>query len=333
MTFVKKFPQWMVDQIKEDLEPHKKGISVDNLKNFCGRNDILHCSVLYEIRKGKVFVSENVNNGYWSRRDCVTKALNQLVELVHVPDVTILLYLWDCFDENTNIPLVVFSKNKITGKNNILMPDFEALCAWRCPLEQINFASKMYPWKNKREKAVWRGSTTGGRFSLNNYENFPRYKLVVLSKKRPDLIDARFTNVCQYDSEEVKRKLEEFSVNCLTVQDQIRYKYQILVDGNTAAWSRAIWQLFSNSVIFKQESTNIQWFYRNLEPNKNYIPVANDLSDLVEKINWAKKHDNEAKKIMLSANEFANNNLKQSDIFLYLYLLLIEISKLEKNIH
>ena len=45
--------------------------------------------------------------------------------------------------------------------------------------------------------------------------------------------------------------------------------------------------------MLKQDSPYYEHFYKSLEPGKHYIPFKRDLSDLKEKILWAKKHDEE----------------------------------------
>ena len=35
----------------------------------------------------------------------------------------------------------------------------------------------------------------------------------------------------------------------------------------------------------------MQWFYDELRPWHNYVPVAPDISDLVEKVNWLNRND------------------------------------------
>jgi hypothetical protein len=51
------------------------------------------------------------------------------------------------------------------------------------------------PWANKTDKAVWRGSTTGGVFTLKNWRYKPRSKLVSLCKNHTSHCDAGFVNV------------------------------------------------------------------------------------------------------------------------------------------
>lgn len=325
-----RIPEWMTAQIQEDLAPYRNGISTKLLEeteaSYRAQCDSLF--VRYEIVDRKVAAFADDATKKKDRFEIVTKALQQLADCVAIPDQTFLVSLHDSFDSPLNGPLLVFGKNRETAKTNILIPDFEALLGHGKLLQKVDQGIKKFPWDKKVKKAFWRGATTGGIFTLANYKMFPRYQLASLSKKHSQLIDAAFTDIVQYENEAVKKKLRKFCGDYKSVYDHLKYKYQVLVDGNTCAYSRAIWQLFSNCVIFKQESPNIQWYYGALQPYIHYIPVANNLSDLVEKISWAQNHDREAFEIMLRAREFALQNLQQSDTFLYLYLLLTEMGKL-----
>lgn len=61
--------------------------------------------------------------------------------------------------------------------------------------------------------------------------------------------------------------------------------------------------------------------------NIHYIPIKTDLSDLVEKLEWARNNDHEAKQIAKNGQKFANENLLPKDIFCYYAMLLDEFSK------
>lgn len=71
-----------------------------------------------------------------------------------------------------------------------------------------------------------------------------------------------------------------------------QYKYQINIDGTVAAY-RLPYLLAGNSVVLKQDSIYYEHFYNELQPWKHYIPFKSDLSDLLEKLQWAKEHDEE----------------------------------------
>jgi Glycosyl transferase family 90 len=112
--------------------------------------------------------------------------------------------------------------------------------------------------------------------------------------------------------------------------DSLRFKYLIDVDGNTCSFSRFYWILLSNSVPFKVESDNIQWYYGALTPFVHYIPVARDLSDLVERIDWARNHEEIVKGIAYNSCRFAKMHLFEPEVYKYLYLLLTKYAKLQR---
>lgn len=80
-------------------------------------------------------------------------------------------------------------------------------------------------------------------------------------------------------------------------------------------------------MIFKPQSKYYEYFYRDLQPNTHYIPVQTDLSDLIERIQWAKTNDAEAERIARNGQKFANENLLPQHIFCYYFHLLNEFRK------
>ena len=72
-----------------------------------------------------------------------------------------------------------------------------------------------------------------------------------------------------------------------------RYKYQIDIDGNTNSWPGLFWKLLSGSPVLKvaSPSGHRQWYYDRLRPWINFVPVAADMSDLVDKLRWLRQHD------------------------------------------
>lgn len=86
--------------------------------------------------------------------------------------------------------------------------------------------------------------------------------------------------------------------------------------------------LTGNSVVFKQESPFYEHFYKNLIPNVHYIPIERDLSDLVEKIQWAMNNDNKALIISQNGQQFARDNLLPTNILCYHVKLLQVITQI-----
>jgi len=74
-----------------------------------------------------------------------------------------------------------------------------------------------------------------------------------------------------------------------------RYKYVLIIDGNTQA-SNGHWGFALGSVpILITHPESRWWFKTELIPMVNYVPINYDLSDLVEKIEWLVTHDDEAR--------------------------------------
>lgn len=86
------------------------------------------------------------------------------------------------------------------------------------------------------------------------------------------------------------------------------YKYLVDVDGNSNAWSALFQKLLSGSVVLKVASPSNfrQWYYDELIPWVNFVPVESDMSDLVDKVHWLLEHDAEAKKIGENGAKLAN---------------------------
>lgn len=89
--------------------------------------------------------------------------------------------------------------------------------------------------------------------------------------------------------------------------DHHQYKYQINIDGTVAAY-RLPYLLAGDSVVFKQDSGYYEHFYGELRPWEHYIPVRADLGDLLDKIQWARDHDEEVTTVILTEVRNGFNN-------------------------
>lgn len=80
--------------------------------------------------------------------------------------------------------------------------------------------------------------------------------------------------------------------------------------------------LAGNSVVLKQDSPFYEHFYKQLTPFVHYIPFKRDLSDLVEKIEWAQQNEDEVLRIIRNAQKFTRDHLLPRNILCYHVLLL-----------
>ena len=69
-------------------------------------------------------------------------------------------------------------------------------------------------------------------------------------------------------------------------------------------------KLKSNSVVLHVESDQTQWYYDKLEPWVHYIPIKNDLSNLIDILCWCTSND-------VKCNEIAQNSINLMKTIVY----------------
>ena len=114
-------------------------------------------------------------------------------------------------------------------------------------------------------------------------------------------------------------------------ENHVQYKYLMSLDGTAAATPRFPLLLHSNSVVFKTMTNSQLWFFKALEPWIHYIPVKNDLTDLLSRLKWAMTHEQECKTISQNAQRLASEVLTHEDIYVYFYRLLAAYSSAQKE--
>lgn len=170
----------------------------------------------------------------------------------------------------------------------ILIPDtdFIASVGYEILRKEIDDGDK--GWEQKIPRLYWRGAPHGFVYRAYDPGNTlsQRKLLIDLSARFPDLCDATFS--------------------CTTSKnEQLDYKYLIDIDGEVNAWSGFFWKLYSRSVVFKVESHYEQWYYKDLSPWVHYIPVMADLSDILERYEWALDNDEACRCIAENGKDFA----------------------------
>ena len=169
------------------------------------------------------------------------------------------------------------------------------------------------PWDERTNILFFRGSSTG--YGSGPQSN-TRMRLAALSREHGDIMDCGITSfskrvkVChgcasRDDAVELRRLQKQF----VALRSQRRYKYMAVVDGHSAP-NRLATVMHFESVLFIVDSDAAtcgkeMWFSRFLLPNVHYVPVRNDLSDLVEKLRHALCHDAESRAIATRCRELA----------------------------
>ena len=272
----------------------------------------------------------------------------KLLKTHKIKDVDFIVYARDEIpslnkleNEILNIPAFMMSKdqNSLYEKNKLLLPDaFVMQNQWPILIAKIKQASIINPWDSKFNKIFWRGAATDGAYNTKNFAHLPRLNLVLLAKLYPDLIDAKFTSYPQISNDQDGQNAEAIlnillgeNLQRVDETDHLKYKYLISVDGNTCTWRRVPWIMLSSSVLIKQETAKMEWFYSSLKPYIHYIPVNESLTNLFSQLEWMKSHDAESQQISHNASNFVQNNLMPEHIDAHAAIILNEYHKLQKD--
>ncbi|EKX37850.1 hypothetical protein GUITHDRAFT_115990 [Guillardia theta CCMP2712] len=270
----------------------------------------------------------------WEKSNRVTNGLIQdiamVAQQVDLPDVEFIGFFHDGYGgvnlpDARNVCLPVFVQEKPRSSKGILATP-RSVQGFSDYILGTATKDNTIPLERKINKAFFRGTTTGGVYTLNNWKNFTRSKIVKASLDHPDLLDARFTRVVQYDSEKLVKVMENEGYLTEThVEHSEQWKYRMIVvpDGNSVP-DRLLDFLASNVVVLKQESENEEFWYQDLKPYEHYIPFKRDVSDLVEVIRKTLKNETLMTHVSDSSTHYVLANLNSDCIKCYLVHLLYE---------
>lgn len=349
-----KVPKIFLDQIHEDFVHMNKPLidqnDLDETEKLVFHKKEKDGYFRVKIIRGKIYYYTNIDpkEHLFERFRYVMDAISIVNKDHNIPDVDFMIYCGDVIYDNLKdfkAPIFVFALNKNYINNKILIPDALTLADrnWPTLYYYMEYLNKNIKWNDKTSKAIWRGSSTGNvkvndapdspsTFGLrsDNYFKFPRVKLIEFSRQHPDLIDAKFVSIVQADEQAKKIMTENYGIaEYMSKIDQLKYKIQFTIDGNTATYPGLLWRLRSNCVNLKVESDDYQWFNKFFKAGVDYVPVKRDLSDLKEKLEWTISHDKEASKFSKRANKTIDKYLKPTDLYWYMYALLREYSILQ----
>lgn len=182
--------------------------------------------------------------------------------------------------------LPVLAKARIIGKpmNGILVK-YEYDYHWSI----LNNFKDNYNWNEKENNIVWRGnSVTSYNKKYNRYDFISKYYKehnVGFTGNNPNISSDLFKDILQID-------------------EQLKYKYLICLEGNDVATSLK-WSLMSNSVVIMSKPIIEGWLMEGLlQPYVHYVPLNDDFSDLNEIIEWCRNNDDACKQISENATKW-----------------------------
>ncbi|RVE48818.1 hypothetical protein evm_006592 [Chilo suppressalis] len=298
----------MKDQVKKIIKKYHKPEST----SFCH----------YAVNKNQIYrkcYGKHVGFNMFS--DNILLFLSRKVILPNM-ELVVNLGDWPLVHKTTQ-PFPIFSWCGSDDTVDILMPTYDITESTienmgRVTLDILSVqGSIVHNWSEREEKAVWRGRDS----------RLERLKLIDIARANPSLFNASLTNFFFFKDKEAEYGPKQPHISFFKFFD---YKYQINVDGTVAAY-RLPYLLAGGGMVLKQDSPYYEHFYNQLRAWEHYVPVFRDLSDLKERVLWARKHDDAARTIAQNAQKFANENLLPQHIICYHAVLFSKWSKKIKS--
>ncbi|XP_024220735.2 protein O-glucosyltransferase 2 isoform X2 [Bombus impatiens] len=307
-------------QMQDDLAPFPN-VDFDKMresivKTYDRPGSVSLCH--YVIQSNKIF--RECHGRYVGFKIFMDSILLSLTRKVLLPDIEFFVNLGDwplVPKEGKNYP--IFSWCGSFDTKDIVIPTYDITESsleemGRVMLDMLSIQGNTdTPWNEKIEKVFWRGRDSSRE----------RLNLIDISRKYPDLFNVAITNFFFFKDEMDKYGPEQSHVSFF-------HFFKLCIDGTVAAY-RLPYLLAGDALLLKQESKYYEFFYNNLVAGKHYISVKRDLSDLVEKIMWAKEHDQKVLQIAKSARQFARDNLLPDNVLCYHVVLFHEWSKRLKS--
>lgn len=311
---------WVIQQFNNDFAKYadfSKTAVRSTYAAFAADNLLVH----YTIKDGKLFQQikdTSVDDSTSQAFKTFHLLFSYIAQQGYVKDLDFIVRLRDfcsSVPENQGIksfaPILTVVKDlsKAIEKDFVLIPDWMILESWYKLRPSMQAANKYYKWEAKENKIFWRG----GEADLSGY----RHKVVAYSAngKGNYLLDAKFV-VTKSD--------------WILPENHLKYKFQLTMDGHTAAWERPVWQLYSNSVMLKQQSPLIQWYDLAIKDGVHYVEVDNNPEHLLAAIN--QYSDEQLQTIANNATQFIEDSLSFHDMVAYIILGLQKYEKLQHNV-
>ena len=173
-------------------------------------------------------------------------------------------------------------------------------------------------WADREDTVFWRGTSTTGWYEARGVDGLvcvPRIALCLalrdtagadaaIMKVWPDHAP---NNGVAMDEAETWLRDRGILRPGIPVIDHARYRFLIDIDGVANAWG-FFEKLLLGSCVLKIVSPFEEWFYPRLRPWRHFVPVKQDLSDLHERIEWCRDHQDEARRIGARGRAFARGH-------------------------
>jgi hypothetical protein len=267
-------------------------------------------------------------------RDCVMRREGGAFEILlarHASQTTYIMaadygpsYLWwllNCADEVRELSVTISDGDYATGarfapstnrSDVVAIPD-PYFCTHRAFGQWRELADTQdVPWNRRSADILWVGAASGnGTFdpvlgAMHPQRAAPRLRLCMALKD----IDACSGRIYFLPTEEATLDVlhrHGYATERVPEESWLTRKFAIDMDGQTNTWSNLLVRFHLGCCVLKVESEfgYRQWYYDRIRPWEHFIPVRSDLSDLAEKIEWARSHDARSRQIAENGRAFA----------------------------
>jgi len=210
-------------------------------------------------------------------------------------------------------------------------------------------------WSEKKNNVYWRGSTTGGYAQDGRWRDYQRQRFVKLAQNlgkqqhiylqgeddsisavkssflNGRLFDVGFTRIFQCDRKFCRDQSTYFDVKSWADKDTaLGSKLAFDLDGNGIS-GRYYKLLSSNSLPLKQTILR-EWHDERLMPWVHYIPVSQSLEELPELVTFltsTERGQRLAEGIANQGREWMGKAVREVDMAVYSYRLLLELARLQ----
>ncbi len=195
------------------------------------------------------------------------------------------------------------------------------------------------PFVERASRVVWRGTATGmwdrdvRAARLRDWigaswgSRISRVELVRIAERHPDVLDAALTGFSQLSPKNASFLSSHLRTEAWVDQSWfLRHRYVVNVDGNVGTWS-FLTLLGAGSVLLRQESPYREFCAPQLEAERPWVPVARDLSDLVERARDCLARTEEMSALAAEARAFVFRWLSGSAVDFYMASLIAEYAR------
>ena len=185
--------------------------------------------------------------------------------------------------------------------------------------------SKPGQWAGRRDTLLWRGAISGPGHAATEAMEIDdpslkhRVRLCLALRGLPD-VDVKLTAADRESDPHPQQTRDALKAHGLLGEAippsrWMGVKFALDIDGPTNSWGNFFTRLLMGCCVLKVASLHgfRQWYYDDLVPWTHYVPVAADLSDLLEKIEWCRSHDQACREIASAGQEFALRRTVESE--------------------